>query len=239
MGPTAMDRIDPFSRELAKSLEMASTADEQLAILRSHFHVDLARADHHFDQEAVYFIVGGGSNYLIQTQSPAIVDGHLHFRSCLHDTPMKPLAIERLQIAIERERVYMVQPKPLDMVERDRILDVGALSQLVDAAQRCGLVPGISTIIQVRDCEFRLGRHRQALQLIESLYQSFNGRVTQRSQQLAREEADIASGRLKMSPKELQAKRLRDNQQTQYIERARTRFSRVLEGLRTLVHRGM
>jgi hypothetical protein len=42
-----------------------------------------------------------------------------------------------------------------------------------------------------------------------------------------------------MSPKELQAKRLRDNQQTQHIERARTRFSRVLEGLRTLVHRGM
>jgi hypothetical protein len=42
-----------------------------------------------------------------------------------------------------------------------------------------------------------------------------------------------------MSPRELQAKRLRDRQQTQAIERTRTRFMRVVEGLRTIVQRGM
>ena len=111
--------------------------------------------------------------------------------------------------------------------------------QLERAAQRTGLVPGIATIIQVRDCEFRLGRYQQALQLIESQFQGFQGRAAQRTQQLAREDLDIASGRIKMSGRELQIKRQRDRQQTQAIDRARTRFSRVLEGLRMLVKRGL
>jgi hypothetical protein len=234
-----MDRIDPFSRDFAESLENAATADEQLAILRSRFLVDLVKPDHRFASETVYFVIGSGSNYVIQTQSPAIVDGHLHFRSCMHDTPMKPLAVDRLQAAIERGLVHIVQPKPADTGERDQILDIGGFSQLVDAAQRTGLVPGVATIIQVRDCEFRLGRYQQALQLIESQLQGFLGRAAQRTQQLAREDLDIASGRLKMSARELQAKRQRDRQQTQAIDRARTRFSRVVEGLRTLVKRGL
>lgn len=234
-----MDRIDPLSRDIVESLEKSSSADEQLAVLCSHFHVETVQPGHRFGPQSVYFVVGGGSTYLIETLSPAVVDGHLRFRSCLHDAPMKPLAMQRLEAAIERQRVHIVRPKPPDMTERDQILDVGGFSQLVDAAQRSGLVPAVSTIIQVRDCEFRLGRHLQALQLMESMFQAFTGRATQRTQRLAREEADIASGRLKLSPKELQAKRLRDNQQTQCIERARTRFSRVIEGLRTIVQRGM
>jgi len=157
----------------------------------------------------------------------------------MHDAPMKPLSLDRLQAAIERQRVYFVQQKPVDPAERDQILDVGSFSQLIDAAQRSGLVPGIATIIQVRDCEFRLGRYQQALQLIESQFQGFVGRAAQRTQQLAREDLDIASGRIKMSGRELQIKRQRDRQQTQAVDRARTRFSRVLEGLRTLVKRGL
>ena len=46
---------------------------------------------------------------------------------------------------------------------------------------------------------------------------------------------DIASGRIKMSPKHLQEKRARDRAQTQAIERARNRFLRVLDGLRILI----
>ena len=239
LGATAMDRMDLFSRDLVESLAQATTADEQLAILRSTLHVELVQPDHRFDAEAFYFVIGATSNSLVQTHSPAIVDGQLHFRSCMHDAPMKPLSLDRLQAAIERQRVYFVQQKPVDPAERDQILDVGSFSQLIDAAQRSGLVPGIATIIQVRDCEFRLGRYQQALQLIESQLQTFVGRAAQRTQQLAREDLDIASGRIRMSGRELQIKRQRDRQQTQAVDRARTRFSRVVEGLRTLVKRGL
>jgi hypothetical protein len=234
-----MERIDLISRDLVEALAQATAADEQLAILRSALNVEMVQPDHRFDPGAFYFVIGAASNSLIQTQSPAVVDGQLHFRSCMHDTPMKPLSLDRLQAAIERKRVYLVQQKAVDPAERDQILDVGSLSQLIDAAQRSGLVPGIATIIQVRDCEFRLGRYQQALQLIESQFQSFQGRAAQRAQQLAREDVDIAAGRIKMSGRELQIKRQRDRQQTQAVDRARTRFSRVLEGLRMLVKRGL
>lgn len=119
--------------------------------------------------------------------------------------------------------------------ERDKILDMGALSQLMDAAQRSGLVPGADQIAYVRDKEFRLGQYEHALQMIESMYGKFTAAVAQRSQRLMREDADIASGRLKMSPKELQAKRSADRTQDQLIERARSRFNRVLDGLRVLL----
>jgi len=234
-----MEHIDLVSRDVVESLSHAATAEEQLTILRSTLHVELVPPEHRFEPNACYFVVGSGSSHLIQTQSPAIVDGHLHFRSCIHEAPMKPLAIDRLQAAIERQRVYHVQRKPVEAGERDQILDVGTFSQLIDAAQRTGLVPGIATIIQVRDCEFRLGRYQQALQLMESQLQGFVGRATQRVQQMAREDLDIASGRIRMSPREIQAKRQRDRQQSQAIERARSRFSRVVDGLRTLVKRGL
>ncbi len=123
----------------------------------------------------------------------------------------------------------------ISVQQRDQILDSGAFSQLVDAAQRSGIVPGIGIIIQVRDCEFRLGKYHQALQLIESLLSSFVGAATQRAQRLKREEQDIASGRVKMSPKDLQAKRARDNKATECVERARMKFTRVLEGIRGII----
>ena len=68
---------------------------------------------------------------------------------------------------------------------------------------------------------------------------AFLAGATQRTQRLAREDRDIAAGTIKMSPREVQMKRARDLQQTQCIERARNRFSRVIEGLRTIVQRGL
>ena len=50
-----------------------------------------------------------------------------------------------------------------------------------------------------------------------------------------REDTDIASGKVKMSPKELQQKRVRDTAEAQRIERTRYRFCRVLEGLRLMM----
>jgi hypothetical protein len=234
-----MDRIDPAAGDLVAAFEAAVTVEERLAVLRSRYRVEPVPADHAFEDDAVYFVVGGRKNYLIRTLSPAIADGRLHFHAWPGGTPMQPLALDRLAAAVALQRILQVHPKPADMAERDRILDVGGFSQLVEAAQRSGLVPGIATIIQVRDCEFRLGKHMQALQLMESLLQAFVVKAGQRSQQLAREDQEIASGRLRMSPRELQAKRARDRQQTQAIERARTRFMRVVEGLRTIVQRGL
>jgi hypothetical protein len=123
-----------------------------------------------------------------------------------------------------------------ETAERDKILDMGAFTQLLDAAQRSGIVPGSNIIIQVRDCEYRLGKYNKALQMMETLYTTFLGSESQRNQRLQREEMEIASGRKKMSPRELQLKRSQDNQATQAVDRTKVRFQRVLEGLRGLLH---
>lgn len=116
------------------------------------------------------------------------------------------------------------------------VLDSGAFSQLLSAAQRSGLVPGADQIGHVRDREFRMGKYEHAFQAIDSMFSRFNAGASQRLQQLAREDAEIAAGRIKISPKDLQAKRARDRMQTQEIDRAKRRFQVVLEGLRVLMN---
>ena len=143
-------------------------------------------------------------------------------------TPNHPEADDSLAVAGMESK--------LSAQDRDQILDMGAFSQLIDAAQRSGIVPGIAIVIQVRDCEFRLGRYNQALQLMESQYSMFIGNATQRVQRLKQEDLDIANGKIKMLPREIIAKRARDSQQTESIERARMRFTRVMEGLRGVIH---
>ena len=59
--------------------------------------------------------------------------------------------------------------------------------------------------------------------------------MAERKQKLRREDLRIRAGHIKMTPKELQAKRRRDTEQTQKIERARRRFARVMDGLRILI----
>jgi len=46
-----MDRIDLVSRDLVESLTQAATIDDQLAVLRSRFTVDLMQPDQFFDPE--------------------------------------------------------------------------------------------------------------------------------------------------------------------------------------------
>jgi len=234
-----MHPIDPPSEALSEALATAASAEEWCDRLRREYRVEPVAADHGFTEEgAVYFIVGGHSGQLVRLLAPP-ADGLVRFRSWPDDRPVKPVAIARLREVAGHQRVFLVDAKPADTAERDLIIDVGAFSLLVDAAQRCGLIPGVATIIQVRDCEFRLGRYRQALALMESMLQGFLVAISQRTQRLAREEIDIASGRVKMTPRELQLKRARDTQQSQAIDRAQTRFARVVEGLRTLVQRGV
>ena len=81
-----------------------------------------------------------------------------------------------------------------------------------------------------------MGNYDLAFQSIDAVFARFNSNSIQRSQRLTREDADIASGRVKISPKDLLAKRTRDRVQNQEIERARRRFQIVLEGLRVLMN---
>ncbi|NND98687.1 MAG: hypothetical protein HKN47_15300 [Pirellulaceae bacterium] len=118
---------------------------------------------------------------------------------------------------------------------KTQILDMGAFSQLMDSAQRSGLVPNADKIANLRDREFRLGRYDMAYSGIEGLFSSFVAAASQRAQKLAREDADIKGGRIKISPKELQAKRMRDRQAEQAVERARSRFQLVMNGLQVLM----
>ena len=199
--------------------------------------------------------ISDGKQHLLIAGSPALRGDELWVSSAMDGSSLKPLPIEKVTLSIQRSKLHRLvlrgdatesplQESPKDpneyqssvsIQERDQLLDAGAFSQLVDAAQRSGIVPGVGIIIQVRDCEFRLGKYHLALQLIESMLSSFVGSATQRLQRLKREEQDIASGRVKMSPKDLQAKRARDNRGTELVERARMKFMRVLEGIRAII----
>ena len=120
-------------------------------------------------------------------------------------------------------------------VDPGKVLDMGAFSQLMDSAQRSGLVPGADLIAQIRDREFRTGKYDKAYAGIEGLFSAFSSAASQRTQRLAREEQEIKNGKMKISPKDLLAKRAKDRKEDQEIERARNRFQRVLNGLQVLV----
>jgi hypothetical protein len=209
-------------------------------------------------------VFSNGQGRVLQVDSPAIENESLRILDWLEQQRLLPIPLVKLFRSAERGRVMRLRPWGKDVAEhssktdatkptlpgsaasddeviesenaeRDRILDMGAFTQLLDAAQRSGIVPGAGVVIQVRDCEYRLGKYNKALQMMETLYTAFVGAETQRNQRLQREDADIASGRKKMTQRELQAKRIMDNQNTQAIERAKVRFQRVLEGLRGLL----
>ncbi|HLA84086.1 MAG TPA: hypothetical protein VJL29_04770 [Thermoguttaceae bacterium] len=114
-------------------------------------------------------------------------------------------------------------------------IEMGSFTQLLTAAQNCGIVPGADQIGHVRDCEYRAGSYQIAFEGIERLYVGFKQAADARVQRLRREEVDYKSGVLKMSVKEWQKKKHRDIVQTNLIERASRHFVRVLDGLRTLM----
>lgn len=238
MSNPSTDLLEAPSQVMLDLMARANTTDEKLSLLRSRYELTPIPVDHPFEQVGVYFIVGLSNAYWVKTLDPPLRDGYLHMVSMADEQALKPLRLDRLKASMEQQRVFLITSKAVDTAARDEILDMGAFSQLVEAAQRSGMVPGINTIVQVRDCEFRLGKYQQALQLMETLFSSFQSNAMQRTQRLAREDNEIASGRLKISPKDLQAKRVRDQRESGDIDRARTRFTRVVEGLRTLVQLG-
>ena len=134
---------------------------------------------------------------------------------------------EQAENTAEVAPVRFVQP-PAGSIE------FGAFTQLLTAAQQCGLVANTDAIVTARDREFRLGRYQRAFDIIEGLYLQLNARAAQRQGELRRQEIQYKSGTLKLTSREWMLRQRQATEQTQKIERARRQFARLLDGLRVL-----
>jgi len=246
---------------LRKALNSVTSAEDVRKCIGQFCDLKTIEADHDFESGERMVIFSNGMGHVVEVDDPALLDGTIRIVTWLDQKRMLPIGLDKFLKSALKGRVLQlvvrdqIAPEPLvtnnnirntdvveheklvsETAERDKILDMGAFTQLLDAAQRSGIVPGSNIIIQVRDCEYRLGKYNKALQMMETLYTTFLGAESQRNQRLKREEMEIASGRKKMSPRELQLKRSQDNQATQAVDRAKVRFQRVLEGLRGLLY---
>ena len=257
---------DQLDNDLRQKLPLATTDADVRRVLSQHCNLTMVADDHELHAGERFVIFSNGLGYVVEVDEPPLENNSVRILTWLDRKRMLPIPLPKWNKSASKSKVLKLEPFALEAVptiavptipapkfslklpgtdrsgensdtaERDKILDVGAFSQLLDAAQRSGIVPGSGVIIQVRDCEFRLGRFNKGLQMMETLYTTFIGAESQRNQRLQREEAEIASGRKKISPKDLLAKRAQDNQTTQVVDRTKVRFQRVLEGLRGLLH---
>lgn len=257
---------DHLDNHLRQNLPLATTDADVRRVLSQHCNLTMVTDNHELHAGERFVIFSNGLGYVVEVDEPPLENNSVRILTWLDRKRMLPIPLAKWNKSASKSNVLKLEPFALEAVptiavptipapkfslklpetdrsgensdtaERDKILDVGAFSQLLDAAQRSGIVPGSGVIIQVRDCEFRLGRFNKGLQMMETLYTTFIGAESQRNQRLQREEAEIASGRKKISPKDLLAKRAQDNQTTQVVDRTKVRFQRVLEGLRGLLY---
>lgn len=236
---------------------VAASRDEQLDVINQTFGFREVRSEDDLYPSAVYFVYLSERSHLIRTPLTAAFGSQIDVTSLVNKQSVGPFSkAEFLELGATRRMVLLTKSvdqviertKPTsdlptdDPVQDDGegpvLLDMAAFSQLLTAAQRSGLVSGADQIGHIRDREFRLGNHELAFQSVNALFSQFASGAASRTQQLAREDADIASGKLKISPKDLLAKRARDRAQTQEVDRAMRRFQVVLEGLRQLMASG-
>jgi len=114
------------------------------------------------------------------------------------------------------------------------LLDRRVFHQLFMAARQCELVPNPDVIMAVRDREVADGRYQKAYEILEAMHCQFNALAGQRVEDLRREEIQYKAGKIKMSVKEWLARQRRVSEQSQYIDRTRRYFSRVLDALRAI-----
>lgn len=257
----SVSQAEKFENRLRQELAVATSEQEVRKLLEPQFEFVPVDAEHQLASGERMVLFSNGLGYVIQIDDPAYIDNSVRVLTWFDQKHMLPIPTDKFLKSAAKGRILRLVLRHQDgnestseeanrteahskdenklvseTAERDKILDMGAFTQLLDAAQRSGIVPGSNIIIQVRDCEYRLGKYNKALQMMETLYTTFLGSESQRNQRLQREEMEIASGRKKMSPRELQLKRSQDNQATQAVDRAKVRFQRVLEGLRGLLH---
>jgi hypothetical protein len=249
----AIARPTAISPEFVDAFANA-VGDERLDLINDRFGFREVQSESDIHADALYFIHTGDQSLLVRM--PAIEESAaiLAVVNAVDDRPVKPFSREAfLKLGARRKMVLLTtrqaeggesdpesggdQPSDREQASDQSVLDMGAFSQLLSAAQRSGLVSGADQIGHVRDREFRMGKYDRAFQMIEAIYGRFMASSSHRAQQLSREDAEIGAGRIKISPKDLLAKRARDRQQTQEIDRANRRFQVVLEGLRILMNR--
>ena len=234
--------------------------------LRNYFHLSPVASPSDLKSKTIYFIDGKRVSVLVRIDAfdlaSTTASTNISLHSVLDNRPIKPIPLKALLDFGSDQRLHRlsalksVNEKELatgipEEHERNtespdagetkhpsqqNILDLGSFSQLMTSAQRCGLVPNADQIGFVRDKEFRQGKYDKAFQSIDMMHNRFLADAGQRLARLSREDVDIAAGRIKISPRELQAKRSRDRMQTQEVDRAKRRFQVVLEGLRILMN---
>jgi hypothetical protein len=237
----------------------SASGDQQLEVISRHFGFQEVTSAADIHSDALYYIRTSDKSFLVRTLETTSPAERVALAGAIDDQSMKPLSREafvrlgkkrKMVLLTTRDRAdqgtsHSADDEPADEGESSDadggqpeyvVLDMGAFSQLLTSAQRCGLVPGADQIAHVRDREFQKGNYDLAFQTIDGLYAKFTASMNTRNQKLIREDADISSGRIKMSPKDLLAKRARDRKQTQEVDRARRRFQVVLEGLRVLMN---
>ena len=117
----------------------------------------------------------------------------------------------------------------------DAGLDTDDFSQLMESAQRSGLVPNVQQIAHYRDREFRLACYDMAFAGIEGIFANFTAAAKELKQRLASEEQAAESGEMKISPEEIKAKLAQNRQTIQAVEEARSKFQHVIDGLQVLM----
>lgn len=239
--------------------EAAQTHDEQLKVVRKYCHLKEVGSDKDIRPDTFYFLRSGNRTHLIRT-TETIPEDKVSMVSALSGKRVKPLPKDAFLELGRRRKLVRLAPKGqatwgagasaaahgqgvaegdaarAEKSFADSVLDLGAFTFLATAVQQSGLTPGMSErISHVGIREFRRGDYGKAYLLIEGHFQQFVAKTAERKQRLRREELRIKAGHIKMTLKQLLAKRRRDTEQTQKIERARRRFARVMDGLRILI----
>ena len=253
-------RSGDLSDALIQSLRQAPQ-EQLLDLINRHFGFREVHSEHDIHGDALYYVQTKTTAILACTPDADQLESSIQLISAIDGRTIKPFSREAfLKLGTTRKMVLLtlreardetaaqsadeseeqgvqeLTDESVDDAVGQHILDLGAFSQLLTSAQRSGLVPEADQIGYVRDREFRLGKYDLAFQTVDAMFTRFMSSAGQRAQTLAREDADIAAGRIKISPKDLLAKRARERSQTQEIERAKRRFGVVLEGLRALMN---
>jgi len=255
-------RPSEISKEFVAAYRRAE-GDDRLDVVNERFGFRAVSSEADIHGNALYYIHTGEQSLLVRTSEIEPKATTVGVVSAVDDRPIQRISRDAfLKLGTGRQLVLLTRKATEDGDDAEsggegattdgsgtgsaievgneghqNVLDMGAFGQLLSAAQRSGMVSGADQIAHVRDREFRLGKYDLAFQAIDALYGRFSASASQRTQRLSREDAEIGAGRIKISPKDLQAKRARDRQQTQEIERANRRFQVVLEGLRILMNR--
>lgn len=244
-----------FSTTFEKAFSSASNCHSQFEVVCEFFATEFVTAEEDIRPNTLYYLRGKDRDHLVVSDENLGLAESVPLRHATSGKSIKPLSRSDFLKLGDMQKLFRLIPrefsapttlddsKSRDAVSSDgersesdeTILDMGAFNHLLDAAKRCGLVPDADVIAHVRDREFRTGDYSKSFQTIERLNSKFSAAATQRLQRLRREEIDIKSGKIKISPKELQAKRIRDTAESQRVDRARSKFARVMEGLRVLI----